>query len=68
MWDDPQWVMERIADELIDNDDYFHMSDPVPFLEWAVDHIGDFTDSEGTDYTAMLEGWWVAQDGWVVPV
>ncbi|AMO44193.1 hypothetical protein DSS3P8_135 [Roseobacter phage DSS3P8] len=60
--EEDQMMLERIADTLIDNDDYFLMDDPSAFLEWAVAHTGDWTDLdlEGdpeVDFEGMLYHW-----------
>lgn len=60
--EEDQMMLERIADTLIDNDDYFLMDDTSEFLEWAVAHTGDWTDldEEGDlviDFEGMLNCW-----------
>lgn len=57
-----QMTRELIADSLIDDDRYFEMTDPNPFLDWAVKNIGDFTDldNEGdlsVNFDLMLTKW-----------
>ena len=57
-----QMYLEQIADALIDNDDYFNMTDPTSFLEWAVDNVPAWTDLDNdgdpvVDYEGMLYHW-----------
>lgn len=57
-----QMIRESIVDSLIDDDQYFQMTDPNPFLDWAVNNTWNWTDMdvEGdlvVDYLGMLREW-----------
>lgn len=51
MSDENQMLRERIADHLIDRDDYFNLDiDQLEeFLEWATAHASDFMDGYTSD-------------------
>jgi len=57
-----QAIREDITDTLIDNDTYFLMDDPTPFLDWAVQEHGNWVDLDihdvpVIDYVGMLTHW-----------
>jgi hypothetical protein len=60
--EEDQIARERISDALINNDDYFMLSNPVKFLDWAVGQAPFWTDVDEDgypeiDYDGMFSHW-----------